>query len=157
MNHIFRILTPLWLLCLLSCLTACNHKVFFSDTQSVDEQGWQYDQPLTFDVSINDTTQFYDIFIDLRNSVRYPYSNTFLFITTTFPDTSVAKDTLECPLADPSGQWYGKNSGRYVDNRSYFRRKTRFPIPGTYHFQISHGMREKSIDGIKNIGLRFEK
>lgn len=135
---------------------ACNSKVFYDESQSVDEDGWSAGDPLYFKVEITDTCQYYDIFVDVRNTVSYPYSNTFFFITTTFPDNTYAADTLECPLADQLGEWYGKSSGHYVDNRFYFRRKTRFPMAGTYRFKITHGMRDKSISGLKDVGLRME-
>ena len=80
----------------------------------------------------------------------------FLFINTTFPDGSVAYDTMEYPLADPAGKWYGKRTGRYVDTRYYFRRNARFPMAGIYHFAITNGMRDSAICGLKNIGFRVE-
>lgn len=137
--------------------TACDRNLFFEENSSVDEEGWSMTEPVEFDMEIDDTTQYYNIFFNLRNSVNYKYSNAFFFINTTFPDTTCAADTLECPLADPSGEWYGKKSGRFVDNRYYFRRKTRFPMAGTYHFSIKHGMRDHDIEGIKTVGIRLEK
>ena len=81
----------------------------------------------------------------------------FLFINTTFPDGSVAHDTLECPLADPEGRWLGKHTGRYVDARYRLRGgSARFPMTGRYHFAIANGMRDSAISGLKDIGLRVE-
>lgn len=138
-------------------LAACHHDVAFDEHCSVDESGWNMSDAATFDVEIDDTTQYYDIFFDLRVNVNYAYANAFFFITTHFPDSTFAADTLECPLADPTGKWYGKNGGRYVDNRYYFRRTTRFPMTGTYRFEVTHGMRDTQISGIKDVGLRLEK
>lgn len=138
-------------------VSSCDRNLYYSDNQSVNESGWGLDTPLEYEVEITDTMQYFDIFIDLRNSVDYGFANTFLFITTTFPDSTFAKDTLECPLADETGRWYGKSSGRYVDNRYYFRRKVRFPQMGTYRFSIIHGMRSEKLEGLKDVGLRFEK
>lgn len=138
-------------------LTACNNDVYYDEHCSVDENGWDLSDNATFTVEIDDTTQYYNIFFDLRVNVTYPYANAFFFITTHFPDSTFAADTLECPLADPTGKWYGRNSGRYVDNRYFFRRNTRFPMAGSYQIVVTHGMRNKQISGIKDIGLRLEK
>ncbi len=136
---------------------ACDRTLFYEENCSVDEEGWDLFSPAEFDVEIDDTTQFYDIYFNLRNSTSYGYANAFFFITTTFPDQSQAFDTLECPLAAPDGEWYGKKGARYVDNRYFFRRCTRFPMVGQYHFSILHGMRDKEVAGLKSVGLRLEK
>lgn len=128
----------------------------FIDEQRVDERGWNLSDKLFYDVEVTDTVGYFNFFIDVRNTVSYPYSNTFLFINTTFPDGSVACDTLECPLADVDGRWLGKQSGHYVSNRYYLRKGVRFPMSGKYRFAIAHGMRDTNIVGIKNIGLSIE-
>jgi gliding motility-associated lipoprotein GldH len=148
-------LLPVLLLPIL--MVACDNSVFYSEYSDVDEQGWLPADSVCFNVPVDDTTQVYDFLVEVRNSVSYPYSNTFLFICTTFPDGSIAQDTLECPLAEPDGAWMGKRSGRYVDTRYYLRRNARFPMQGTYRFAITNGMRDSAITGLKHIGLRLEK
>lgn len=142
---------------LLLCLTGCNKKVFYTDERHVDERGWNKDDYAAFEVKVDDSTQVYNFFIDLRNSVNYDKANAFLFINTAFPDGSVARDTLECPLAGSDGRWYGKTTGRYVDNRYYFRKHVIFPLCGTYRFEIGHGMRDTNVTGLKSVGIRIEK
>lgn len=137
-------------------ISSCNRKVFYSNDQRVDEKGWSLHEKAEFDVDVPDSTTFYNFLIDLRVTTDYPYSNAFLFITTTFPDSTMARDTLECPLADVTGRWLGKRSGQYVNNRYYLKPKTRFRMPGKYHFEITHGMRDAEIVGIKNVGLHIE-
>lgn len=150
-----RIALPL--LAALMMLAACNNDVFYEAHRSVDVAGWSMGDAVDFDVEIDDTTQYYDIFFDLRVTVTYPYSNSFFFITTHFPDSTFAADTLECPLADATGKWYGKSGARYVDNRYYFRRTTRFPMTGAYRFEVRHGMRDADMTDIKDVGLRLVK
>ena len=137
-------------------LTSCNKKVFYAEDHHVDEKGWNINEKLEYDIVSPDATTYYNFLIDIRNTTKYPYDRTFLFINTTFPDGSIAHDTLECPLADVTGQWYGKQSGHYINNRYYFRKNVRFPQKGHYHFEILHGMRDTNIIGIKNVGFRIE-
>ena len=143
------LLTALW-------LVSCDGSVYYSEFANVDEKGWNPADSACFDVEVTDTNRIFNFLVEVRNSVKYPYSNTFLFINTTFPDGSMARDTMEYPLADPSGQWYGKCSGRYVDTRYYFRRNARFPMTGNYHFAITNGMRDSAVVGLKDIGFRIE-
>lgn len=142
--------------CMAMILQSCDKHVYYAVERDVDETSWNMDQWLKYDVEVDDTMQIFDFYIDVRNSVRYPKANTFFFINTTFPDGSVAYDTLECPLADVQGNWYGKRTGRYVDSRFVFRRHVIFPRSGNYHFEIGHGMRDTNVVGIKSVGLRIE-
>ena len=138
-------------------LTACGGGTLYNQSMPVDEHGWLPADSLRFDVDVDDTVQLYDFLVEVRNNVGYPYSNLFLFINTTFPDGSVARDTMECPLADEEGRWYGKRTGRYVDSRYRLRASSmRFPMAGHYTFAITNGMRDSAIDGIKDISLRIE-
>jgi gliding motility-associated lipoprotein GldH len=147
----------LLLLPLALCLAACDGTVYYSEYEDVDEKGWLPTDSVAFDVNVEDTNLIFNFLVEVRNTVNYPYSNTFLFINTTFPDGSVAHDTLECPLADPEGRWLGKHTGRYVDARYRLRGgSARFPMTGRYHFAIANGMRDSAISGLKDIGLRVE-
>lgn len=135
---------------------SCDRSVFYDRQQAVDEHGWLPSDQLDYEVEVADTTTIYNFLVAVRNSITYPYSNTFLFLNTSFPDGSVAYDTLEFPLADASGRWLGRRTGRYVDTRFYFRRNARFPMVGHYRFTITNGMRDSAITGLKDIGFRIE-
>lgn len=152
-NMPMKFITPIILALLLA---SCDGSVYYSRYADVDADGWLPADSVCFDVEVEDTSLVFDFLVEVRNNVSYPYSNAFLFIGTTFPDGSVARDTLECPLAAPSGEWYGKHSGRYIDSRYYFRRNARFPMPGSYRFAITNGMRDSAITDIEHIGFRIE-
>lgn len=135
----------------------CDRKVYYAAERDVDERGWHMNDAVVFDIPVDDTLDVYNFFFDLRNSVAYDKANAFFFINTTFPDGTIAYDTLECPLADLQGQWYGRRTGRYVDNRYYFRKHIIFPRAGIYSVAVSHGMRDTSVIGLKSVGLRIER
>ena len=151
-----RLLIILAATIILSALTACDGSVYYNESRAVDEQGWLPADSVCFDVDVDDTNRIFNFLFEVRNSISYPYSNTFLFIRTTFPDGSYAQDTLECPLADASGRWLGKRTGRYADTRYYFRRNARFPMEGTYRFAVTNGMRDSAVTGLKDISFRVE-
>ena len=156
MKAIRTILLSVTFVAVVFLFAACNGNLFYSASHSVSERGWSASESLPFDVQVDDTNMVFNFLVDLRITPDYPYSNTFLFITTTFPDGSVAADTMECPLAAPDGNWLGQKTGRYIDNRYFFRKNIRFPLVGRYHFDVSHGMRTDSIVGFKDVGIRIE-
>lgn len=143
-------------LLLATTFASCNKSVFYSNDQRVDDKGWNMNDKRYFEVEVTDTLRLYTFFFDLRVSQDYAWDRAFFFINTTFPDGSVAKDTLGCPLAEPDGRWYGKRTGKYIDNRYVFRSNMIFPTTGTYRFEIAHAMRDTNIVGIKNVGLHIE-
>lgn len=136
---------------------ACDRGVIYTDSQRVNSDGWNMNDKCYFDVDIDDTIGIYTFYIDLRVTPDYPYSNAFFFINTTFPDGRMACDTLEYPLADIDGRWYGRRTGRYIDSRSAFRSNMIFPEKGHYQFEVAHAMRDTNIVGIQNVGLRIAR
>ncbi|MBP5340985.1 MAG: gliding motility lipoprotein GldH [Bacteroidales bacterium] len=147
-----------YIACLVAAIlmSACDNRGFYDENRAVDEHGWAPADSVAFDVPVSDTLSTFNFLVEVRNSVSYPYSNTFFFLRTTFPDGSMSQDTLEFPLADPTGRWLGKRTGRYVDTRFYFRRNARFPMEGTYRFSITNGMRDSAITGLRDVGFRIE-
>lgn len=138
-------------------MTSCDGTVFYSEYADINEDGWEISDSACFDVQVDDTTRLFNLYVEVRNSIDYSYSNLFLFVNTTFPDGSVSCDTMELPLADPTGAWLGKHSGRYVDSRYRLRgQPVRFPMLGKYHFAIVNGMRDEAIEGIAHVGFLVE-
>lgn len=137
-------------------LASCNSNVFYFEKNTIDDDVWHLDNTLTYDVDIADTTRLYNFYIDIRNTNEYPKMNIFFFVKTTFPTGAIAVDTVECFLADPTGKWTGKGSGKLYDNLFLFRENVIFPMTGMYEFEITHGMRDTAINGVSEIGLRID-
>ena len=148
--------STLFLLCVLF-LSSCDRARIFEQNQDIPESGWNSKSVLKYDVQIQDPSTAANFYINVRNGDGYPYSNLFLFIKTTFPNGKISNDTLECILADAKGKWLGSGMGDIYDNQIPFKRNVRFPIKGTYTFEIQHGMRTDNVPLIMDIGLRIEK
>lgn len=144
------------LLLALTIFTSCDPNVLYNEDKHIDEKGWNMDNPLIFNLDVDDTSSTYLCCLDIRNRNDYAYSNIYFHITTIYPDGSVAADTnIEFQLAERNGRWLGKENGRYVDGRypfCYFH----FPMQGSYQFVVHHAMRDTLLPGIKNIGMHIE-
>lgn len=146
------------ILCCLSLIfSSCDRTRVYEQNTLIEKNTWPQKVKYQFDVPISDSAQAYDLYVNVRNSGKYQYSNLFLFVTMSFPDGSKTRDTLECTLADPSGKWLGDGLGDLHDNQKLFKEKLRFPHTGNYHFQIEQAMRIDPLQGITDIGLRVEK
>lgn len=158
MKYFRKTIMPIALFLVMGMMVSCEMSVFYDEHKTVKDNVWNIDDKMVFNVEVDsaDILDRYNFLIDLRNTREYPYSNAFLFIKTTFPNGGYALDTMECPLTDPSGKWYGKVSSSHVDNRFYLRKDVIFPQEGMYRFEIFHGLRDTNVVGIKNVGLRIE-
>lgn len=136
---------------------SCDKERLIDQSREVANHTWTAKDTFNFSFNVPDTSTFYNFYVNFRNADDYPNSNIFVFIYTTFPNGKHAKDTLECVLTNPEGRWLGKGQGDLVDNQLPFKTKMRFPITGKYTMSIEQGMRNESLPGVYNVGLRIEK
>jgi len=146
-------LTIFVLLCL---LVACSNKTFYQKMYHLPNETWHIDNTLAYEFDILDAEQYYNFFIDVRNTTDYPYQNLYLFFTTQFPDSTAFTDTLNCILSDAYGRWTGSGSGRMKQNRFVLKSKVRFPQTGTYLFLAQQAMRDDDLKGIANFGITLQ-
>ena len=129
----------------------------FDQRVVIPEAKWAMENRIPFDVTINDTLNNYAFGISLRHLENYRYSNLYVFLHTDMPNGNVTHDTIQCLLASPEGRWLGKSSGSMRVVRIVLNPNLRFPLQGTYHFEIEQAMREPVLKGISDIGLFIEK
>ena len=147
-----KLLYIVLLLAFASC-TSSN----FNMRAVIPEAEWDQNYRVAFDVPIDDTVNGYVFGIGLRHLENYRYSNLFVFLHTRMPNGNVTHDTIECTLATPEGRWIGKSSGSMRDLIVPLNGNLRFPLSGTYHFEIEQAMREPMLKGISDIGIYVEK
>ncbi len=153
-------MTRLFFLMITLCslfLCSCDDAVFYEENQSIDGGKWSANEGKSFEFDVQDTTHLYNFYVNLRNGEEYAYRNLYLFIEMEFPNGKKSTDTLDCPLADPMGNWYGSGLGKIYDNRILFRERKRFPLSGRYKVEIFQGMRHEQLEGIYDVGFRLAK
>ena len=134
-------------------LLSCNSRTFYQKTDNFPNQTWNMDSTLVYKVTILDSLQYYNFYINVTNTANYPYQNLYLFFTAQFPDSTAFTDTLNCILCDAHGDWTGKKVGKIMKNRFTLKSKVRFPQTGTYIFSVQQAMREEDLIGINNFGI----
>lgn len=153
MNRLILILS----IGLLAIITACSGPAVYDQQMDIEQYQWDVNALATFDVSISDTTSVHHVYINVRNTTDYPYSNLYLFVETAAPSGAFLRDTVEYFLIQNNGYWSGKGFGTIRDNQFPYKRYIRFPEKGTYTFSIQQGMRTHSLEGMASIGIRVEK
>ena len=137
-------------------LLACNQNRFYSETHRIPDGNWITKEKVAFSVNIPDTSKRFSLYINIRNDVNYPFANIFMFLDTRFPDGRIARDTVECQLADYDGRWLGTGSGSIRYSRFLFQKAVRFRQKGDYTFTFEQAMRTNELNGIRDVGLEIK-
>lgn len=154
----FRMLRYVHILLMTMMLMSCGDKnVIFDESVVIDNSSWNNQNLPYFDVNVEDTLSTYAFFFNIRHLENYRYSNFYMFLHTTFPNGNQTHDTIECILAYPDGRWIGKGTGSMRNNTILLNQNLRFPLKGEYHFEIEQAMREPTLEGITDVGVRFER
>jgi gliding motility-associated lipoprotein GldH len=139
-------------------LNACVESVYYEKDTELTNLNWDINNKLYHEVVINDHLKAYNIYLNIRNTGRYPYSNLYVFLESSSPgELDLKLDTVECILADPTGKWFGSGYGNILYNRVLVYRSHIFPRPGKYIFTLQHAMRMQSVPELQSVGLRIEE
>lgn len=128
----------------------------YEKSYQLDNDCWDAEKSLQFNVDIQDTNQLYNMYFSIRNSDSYSYSNIFMFVHVLYPDNTEKVDTVEGILADSKGKWLGTGSGKYRNSEFLYKSRVFFPQTGKYVFTVEHAMRVQSLEGIASVGFQLE-
>ncbi|WP_340154543.1 gliding motility lipoprotein GldH [uncultured Winogradskyella sp.] len=147
-------------------ITSCDSNAVFDEYQSVPNE-WNKDSVASFNFKAPDTINNYNLYVNLRNTDAYKFSNLFLLVELNYPNGKAVKDTLEYKMAAPNGELLGTGFSDIKENKLWFRGfKTpfKFSEEGDYTVNIQHAMRNngevngvENLQGITDIGFRVEQ
>lgn len=147
-------------------VTSCDSEAVFDQYNSVPNQ-WHKDSIAQFNFQAPDTLENYNLYVNLRNTNTYKFSNLFLIVELNYPNGKAVKDTLEYKMAAPNGELLGTGFSDLKENKLWFRgykEVFKFSEEGDYTVNIQHAMRNngevngvESLEGITDIGFRVEQ
>lgn len=145
------------MLCIVLIFSSCDQTRVFEAARPIANRQWQYADTMQFQVPISDTTQRYNVDINLRHTNEYPYNNLYIWVYTTYPSGKIFKNRVNLPLAEPDGKWYGSGLGDVLSVPINIQQNAVFPEKGTYIFALEQDMRQNPLPEILDIGVRVEK
>jgi gliding motility-associated lipoprotein GldH len=134
--------------------TSCDSDVIYEENRSFENNTWSYDDVKEFSFDLDTLTPI-KMFLNLRTTVDYEYSNIYMYLHSNYPNGYTDIDTLEFFLAQPDGKWFGETSGTIVENQALITQGY-FTDAGTYSFKLEQAMRDNDLTEILDIGLRVE-
>ena len=147
------LIVGLWLF----LLTSCDSKRVYEENIDIPSYIWNLDFKPVFNVTIDDTAQLYNIYVNVRHTTYYPNSNLWILITTQFPDGNKIEKRVNLDLADKEGKWYGDCLGDICDAQVQIQQNAFFNQPGNYSFQFAQIMRTDNLPLVMSVGLKVEK
>lgn len=139
---------------------SCNTKQVFNDTIDFENETWDKDSVVSFNVEIADTNALYDVVFTVTNSDDYPFANLYVFTDISSDTLLYLRDTIEFILSSQDGEWLGTGLFGYT-NEFNLHSKIHFPKVGTYTFSYEQAMRcanaECSINGIQSVSFSLNK
>lgn len=142
---------------------SCDSNRVYDEYKSVPNK-WNKDSVISFKVNPPDSLNRYNLFVNLRNTNEYKYSNLFLIVEMAFPHGKTITDTLEYKMADPTGKLLGTGLTDIKENKLWYKENIIFNESGPYTVNIQHAMRENGkvngvvdLEGITDVGFRIER
>jgi gliding motility-associated lipoprotein GldH len=148
-----------WILVALLAVVSlgCDNNRVFEQYEDIPDYKWSKNQTLRFEVEIVDTINPHNLYLNIRNTGAYGYSNLWLFVNKTDTQGETISEKFECKLADDKGKWYGSGFGDLFDLQIPYQQNIIFPRSGIYVFEMVQGMRTDSLEEVVNVGIRVEK
>lgn len=144
-------------------LTACSNNTVVSSYKTI-KNGWDKDEPVSFTLEAPDTTNAYNVFINVRNNDEYQYSNLYIIVNMSFPEGETLTDTLQYEMTNAQGAWLGKGISAVKESKLWYKENVKFPKKGIYTVSVEQAMRKNgkkegiaSLKGITDVGIDIEK
>jgi gliding motility-associated lipoprotein GldH len=144
---------------------SCDSNQVFDEYKSVPNQ-WNKDNIISFNVTPPDSINAYNLYVNLRNTNDYKFSNLFLIVEMNYPNGKATKDTLEYEMAEPNGKLLGTGFTDVKENKLWYKGHKNpfvFNETGEYKINIQHAMRSngevngvENLEGITDVGFRVE-
>lgn len=144
---------------------SCRQNVTF-DRYTSTPLGWGVDQPIEYKFEIIDTVEKHNLYLKLRTTENYPFSNLFLQVDLYYPNGQIQKDTLEFLMATPEGKMLGDGYGSVKEHKLWYKGHNSpffFTQKGEYTISISHANRELGqvegldfLEGVIDVGFSVE-
>ncbi|MCI0921879.1 gliding motility lipoprotein GldH [Sphingobacterium rhinopitheci] len=138
-------------------LSSCTNNAIYDQNSTIKDKSWTYDQKPAFTVHVADNKPTYNIYINLRHTNTYDYSNLYVLL---HEKGNKLKDTAyrnEIQLAALDGRWLGKSAASLYEVQYLAKENFSFPDTGKYTFTIEQNMRENPLKDIVDIGLKVVK
>ncbi len=136
---------------LVSCSSGHDN---YSGYVNIRSGQWLYNDTISYDINITDTTLFGEFTIGIRHNNYYPYRNIWIELTCTDSNNVVySRDSINMELCDIYGRWHGNGIGSSYQLRQELPKHIQFRAKSK--LLLRHVMRVDTLEGIEQLGFIF--
>ncbi|POY39129.1 gliding motility lipoprotein GldH [Solitalea longa] len=138
-------------------LFSCTDSSVYNNTLTIAPKGWFSNDKAVYDVKL-DQTGTYSIYLNLRHTDDYKYSNIFFRMYVKNPDGKhQTVRIIEVKLAEKDGRWLGSGSGKLVARKVFLTDGIKFSQAGSYRIELEQYMRDDPLKEISDVGIELIK
>ena len=152
--------SALVLISFFTLLISCDSTRLYEVNHDFDERYWLVEEEPGFQFTITDIDTKYDLYLNVRNEVSYPYANIYLTYYLEDSLNNVLNESLmnQFLFDKKTGKPFGSSVlGDIYDHRFLLLKDFTFSQPGQYEMRYKQFMRKDTLDGILSVGLRVER
>ena len=144
---------------ILILLVGCDSRRVFEDNVEFRQRNWKITEPVQFEFQISDVSKKYNVLMNIRNSLDYPYARIFVNYnlqkqdTTSLSQKMIAEYLFDQKTGKPSGT---SGIGDLYDHQFSILKNYSFEKAGIYKMKLDQFMRMDTIPGILAVGVRVE-
>lgn len=153
----------IWILIVLLGVSSCDSSIEQIDFVSLKKATWRASDTLRFNFKVSDTIKPKNLFLHIRNSNAYSFSNLYVITKLTYPNKAMIVDTLQYEMADKNGKLLGRGISSTKESKLFYKEKKVFPMSGEYSLTIVQSMRKQGeiepidLNGVQEVGFSLEK
>lgn len=136
---------------------ACTVVPVIDQWKNIKNSQWNKNNKISIPVEIHDTGYYYNLYVNLRVSNDYKYSNLWLKLNIIYPDSTNLENDLMLTLADHRGKWIGNTLGHIISFRLPALKNKVFGKSGKYRFELEQNMRDTVLKEVVSVGIKLEK
>ena len=151
--------THFWVFMILGGLffTSCGPNYIFDEEKMIVDSNWAYGDSLIYEFNINDTTEIYNLNLEIDHSTAYRYQNLYVQIITEVPSQNRSEQAVSLEMANKFGAWLGKCDSENCTLLVPLQQQIYFKEIGEYKLILKQFMRESPIGGVSKFALKIEE
>lgn len=138
-------------------LTSCQEGPFYEKNSNIPDQLWGIGIKPEFQIDVQDNQAKYDLFVNLRHTPYYPYSDFSFRVNLNRNALQDSSKHYELKMADADGRWIGNSAGNLYEQSLLIKENFVFPDTGKYIFTVEHNMIDNPLPGINDVGINIIK
>ncbi len=135
-------------------LSACGPTVLFEDKIEV-EKAWTYNHSIDFAYEVLDTTQSYQMILEVEYDKSFKYQNLYTKMVTDFPGGESVEDIISLDIRKKTGESQGNCNSESCTVPFLIQDGVLFKKTGRYGLSIFQHSRKDSLMGINSLVFKI--